>query len=780
MRSTGRWLIVVALTASVAGAQGAPNQRRPYIGYLCAAGGQKGTTIRITVGGQNLRGSKRVIVSGEGVTGTVIRHRRSPWLLRPEVRREVAQRLRRLANQKATGRKTKPPRKAPKKKPGKDGAMEKPVPWPDHPMLKNLDSLTPKELRRVAYEFLDPARRSQLSPQVAEAVEIEVRIAADALPGERELRLGGPQGLTNPVPFHVGLMPEFFEQEPNDYPTSPQPVVELPRVLNGQVSFKDLDRFRFRAKRGTRLVIEAHARRLVPYLADAVPGWFQATLALYDAKGAEVSFVDDYRFDPDPVIFFEVPADGEYVLEIRDAIYRGRVDFVYRITVAERPFITSVFPLGGQAGSMTIAEVGGWNLPWDYVVLDTWPGPDRIRQSTWNSAGPRTNTIRYAVGDLPECIEAERGEGPEQPLELPTIVNGRIAGPGEVDVFHFEGRVGKEIVAEVQARRVGSPLDSLLQLSDATGKILAWNDDHMDKAAGLVTHQADSYLRAKLPASGTYRIKLADAQGHGGLAYAYRLRVSTPRPDFEIIVTPASINVRGGTLAPVTVHAVRRDGFNGEIDLELDDAPEGLRLSGNQIPAGCDRIRMTVAAPPRRRGNPLRLKLVGRARIAGKKVLRRAIPAEDMMQAFGLRHLVPAKQLLVDITRGGRTASATRLASDRRVRIPLGGTTEVRVEVPRLPGLDKIEFKLSDPPTGVSLRKARVKGQRLVLVLAAERGKAQVGLAANLIVEAYAHVPVARKGGKGKNKSKGKAKPETRRYFAGVLPAVPFVIVKRS
>ena len=190
MRSTGRWLIVVALTASVAGAQGAPNQRRPYIGYLCAAGGQKGTTIRITVGGQNLRGSKRVIVSGEGVTGTVIRHRRSPWLLRPEVRREVAQRLRRLANQKATGRKTKPPRKAPKKKPGKDGAMEKPVPWPDHPMLKNLDSLTPKELRRVAYEFLDPARRSQLSPQVAEAVEIEVRIAADALPGFSDLSVG--------------------------------------------------------------------------------------------------------------------------------------------------------------------------------------------------------------------------------------------------------------------------------------------------------------------------------------------------------------------------------------------------------------------------------------------------------------------------------------------------------------------------------------------------------------------------------------------------------------
>jgi hypothetical protein len=633
----------------------------------------------------------------------------------------------------------------------------------------------------VAYEFLDPARRSQLSPQVAEAVEIEIRIAADALPGEREFRLGTPQGLTNPVPFHVGLLPEFFEQEPNDYPTSPQPVVDLPRVLNGQVSFKDLDRFRFRARQGAKLVIETHARRLVPYLADAVPGWFQATLALYDAKGAEVSFVDDYRFDPDPVLFFEVPADGEYVLEIRDAIYRGRVDFVYRITVAERPFITTVFPLGGQAGSMTIAEVGGWNLPWDYVVLDTWPGPDRVRRSTWNSAGPRTNTICYAVGDLPECIEAERAEGTEQPLELPTIVNGRIASAGEVDVFHFEGRVGKEIAVEIQARRLGSPLDSLLQLTDEAGRVLAWNDDHQDKAAGLVTHQADSYLRAKLPASGTYRVKVADAQGHGGQAYAYRLRVSPSRPDFAVIVTPASINVRGGTLVPVTVHAVRKDGFSGEIELSLDDAPEGFRLSGEQMPAGCDRIRMTLTAPPRRPGRPIRLKIVGQARIAGRKVLRPAIPAEDMMQAFGLRHLVPARHLLVDITKGGRQASATRLASKRRARIPLGGTTEIRIEVPRLPTLDKIEFKLSDPPAGVSLRKVRTRGQRLTLVLAAERDKAQVGLAENLIVEAYALVPVNRKGkAKNKSKAKGKAKAQqTRRWFAGVLPAVPFVIVKR-
>jgi hypothetical protein len=58
-------------------------------------------------------------------------------------------------------------------------------------------------------------------------------------------------------------------------------------------------------------------------------------LALYDANGKEVAYDDDYRFKPDPTIFYEVPKDGEYVLAIYDSIYRGREDFVYRITAGE-------------------------------------------------------------------------------------------------------------------------------------------------------------------------------------------------------------------------------------------------------------------------------------------------------------------------------------------------------------------------------------------------------------------------------------------------------------
>ena len=165
------------------------------------------------------------------------------------------------------------------------------------------------------------------------------------------------------------------------YPATVTTDITLPAVVNGQIVPRDpdaipyympdrftpgdADRYRFQARKGQRLVIAAAARELIPYLADAVPGWFQATLTLYDAQGKELAYDDDYRFNPDPVLFFKVPEDGQYVVEIKDAIYRGRPDFVYRITIGELPFITGIFPLGGRAGTPTTFELTGWNLPVD-------------------------------------------------------------------------------------------------------------------------------------------------------------------------------------------------------------------------------------------------------------------------------------------------------------------------------------------------------------------------------------------------------------------------------
>ena len=41
-------------------------------------------------------------------------------------------------------------------------------------------------------------------------------------------------------------------------------------------------------------------------------------------------------------------------------------------------------------------------------------------------------------------------------------------------------------------------------------------------------------------------------------------------------MAPASVVVRAGAAVPVTVYALRRDGFAGDIALKLKDAPAGF------------------------------------------------------------------------------------------------------------------------------------------------------------------------------------------------------------
>jgi hypothetical protein len=546
--------------------------------------------------------------------------------------------------------------------------------------------------------------------------------------------------------------------------------VTLPAVVNGQVLPGKLDRYRFTASKGQRLVIVASARELIPYIPDAVPGWFQATLAVYDAQGKELAYDDDFRFNPDPVLYLRIPADGEYVVEIKDAIYRGREDFVYRITMGELPFVTSIFPLGGPADAQTTVELQGWNLPATRLTVDNTgktPGAYPLADA---DKGWLSNHVPFAVDTLPECLEKEPNDDQAhaQQVTSRTIVNGRIGTPNDSDVFSFAGHAGDEIVAEVLARRLNSPLDSVLKLTDAAGKQLALNDDYEDKAAGLTTHQADSWLRAALPADGKYHLHLTDMQHQGGPEYAYRLRISPPRPDFELRVVPSSISARAGTTVPVTVYALRKDGFAGEITLSLKDAPQGFTLGGSQVPANQDQVRLTLTVAAASEKEPVKLNLEGQAAIDGRKVTHPVVPAEDMMQAFAYRHLVPSQELRVAVSGRDFGRSPVKILGDGPTRIPVGGTASVKLAVPASLPLEKTELALSDPPEGISILNIVRSRDRVEIQIQSDAAKVKPGQKGNLILTA------AKKSGPAGNKSKP-ANPKALPQFT--LPAVPFEIV---
>ena len=121
-------------------------------------------------------------------------------------------------------------------------------------------------------------------------------------------------------------------------------------------------------------------------------------------NGEELAFDDDFRFHPDPVLHCEIPEDGRYVVEIRDALYRGREDFVYRIALGELPFVTDIFPLGCQAGQETTFVLDGWNLPKTRLThTNTQRGTGWITPLT---ELPASNRVPLSVGTVPESMEA--------------------------------------------------------------------------------------------------------------------------------------------------------------------------------------------------------------------------------------------------------------------------------------------------------------------------------------------------------------------------------------
>jgi len=643
-------LAILLATASSVWAQ--------YIGYVYPAGGQQGNTFPIRLGGQGLLHTSDLVVTGEGVSVRLVDHYRS-WgnqelgLLR--------QQLNELRKKETTVGDVMAAKMAWFEFPAPIGPETAPAAT-DGPELSEKELAKKNLIDRIQRIFNEDERQPAVAAH-RELVFAEVTIAPDATPGRREIRVVTKHGISNALPFYVGQVPEVARKamktcrkptlgkesqaQVRRPPEEEEMSITVPCTMNGQLAAGWVDRYRFEATKGQRLVISAKARDLIPYIADGVPGWFQAVLKLYDANGNEVAYNDDFFFHPDPVLYYEVPADGEYVLTINEALFRGRESFTYRITIGELPFVTSIFPLGARAGEPVKIEMEGWNP--EKVTLapppqDAKPGKHLIAASDGNLV---SNYVPFALDTLPECLDQESNDEPSkaQKVTLPIIVNGRADHVGDWDVFEVDGKAGETIVAEVHARRLGSPLDSFVKVTGADGKIIALNDDHYDAASGLNTDHADSYLMAKLPADGKYYIHLGDTRRHAGKAYAYRLRISQPQPDFELRLIPSKMVMKSKSSASVTVFAIRKDGYNGPIKLSFKDLPKGFESGGATLPADKEEVGLAVKTSLEETEGPVNLTVIGSATVGDREIVNEAVPADDIMQAFLWRHLLPADTL---------------------------------------------------------------------------------------------------------------------------------------
>ena len=101
----------------------------------------------------------------------------------------------------------------------------------------------------------------------------------------------------------------------------------------------------------------------------------------------------------------------------------------------------------------------------------------------------------------------------------PLVVNGKLRGP-ERDVYRLSAKAGERRVIEVEARRCGSAIDPVIELQEASGKVVARSED-----APLIG--LDARLEFTFPRDGYYYVVVHDARYSMQTANFYRLKIGS-------------------------------------------------------------------------------------------------------------------------------------------------------------------------------------------------------------------------------------------------------------
>ncbi len=434
-------------------------------------------------------------------------------------------------------------------------------------------------------------------------VELKVRftVAADAKLGVRDFRLATPQGAS--TLGQVVIVRDPVVQESGDNSAAEKATaVTLPATICGTIEkAEDVDFYKFPVKAGASWSFHVRSNRLQNRIHD-LQQHSDPILTLRAASGTTVAASDNH-FYGDPFIHHRFEQDGEYLLEIRDVRYQGNKYWQYSIEVSDRAFVSNVYPLAVAPGQEVELEMVGVQLPENpmtrlAVPMELPPGPHRLPLAIGDG---ETNPVPLVVSDSPLVLEAKGDNNLAAGAAMVTVpggINGRIDVEADVDCFAFEAKKGERYSFEVVARRQQSNLDPHLRILNAEGKQLQLNDDmRIDKR-----NYADSLIENwTVPADGKYVMEIRDLHLRGGAEFVYFIQVTRSEPFIQLFADTDKTLLTPGTNGVLFVRVKRKNGFEGEVALNIEGLPQGVTAVCGRILAkrddGCIVLRAAGDAP---------------------------------------------------------------------------------------------------------------------------------------------------------------------------------------
>ncbi|MCB9782375.1 MAG: pre-peptidase C-terminal domain-containing protein [Candidatus Omnitrophica bacterium] len=403
--------------------------------------------------------------------------------------------------------------------------------------------------------------------------------------GSKPVRVRTKTGLSNFEYFCVGNLNEQIETEPNNTQDQAQSI-DLHTTVDGIVENEDVDTFRFHLNQGQRLSVEAQALRLGNTL-------FDAKLKLLSPKGHEIAVVDDTDLVHQDAAFTHVAEEtGEYSLIISEAAYGGSGSSYYRLHVGEFPRPVMATPLGGQTEATSeITWIGDPKAPIQVVTFPSTPGAEKETIYPKTDQGIAPTPLFFRSIPYSGVLEVEPNNDKVQSTTgtVPGSFDGVLNEPGDVDWYHFVGKADQEYEFQVWGKRLGSPIDSVLQVYKPNGEELLGVDD----AKGQ-----DSYSRTRLPEDGVYHVRVTDHLSRGGAEFAYRVEITPNRPSIELEFLNnefADLSLPQGNRALALLSA-RRTNIDGPIAIRVEGLQDGVTVQSSTIENGQEVIPLLFTA----------------------------------------------------------------------------------------------------------------------------------------------------------------------------------------
>ena len=423
------------------------------------------------------------------------------------------------------------------------------------------------------------------SPRRGHRVSLQLQVEPDAQIGAHRLRLVSPRGISNPLIFWVHSDPVVAETPyPHQTPRDAQ-AISPPTVVNGTIGSKgEPDYYGFEATRGQELLFEMEGTGTEPVLYKVTGSWFDPN------RASRLLFDVDSR----PQLIFRFAEEGRYLLKVGGG---GGPDSSYRLRIA---------PVEEKTPSR-LAGPRWRERGFSRKIESDWLEQLRSRTLSRPTDGISGKKDEGGSEDLSATLtivkEQEPNETRGQALQvsIPTIIEGAIERPGEIDTFRFKLAGEQALAFEIETPDVvPQRFSPRLAVLDAEGREVLTN------IYKWIPSQGNNYYKAVRSKTiytfsnrGDYYLQIRDLtfrNGDPGFRYRLLIRPQIPHVgEIEIAETvhlleregaeeKDRINLLPGSVEKFTVVTSQEEGFLGDIMVAVENLPPGVKLvPGTQL-----------------------------------------------------------------------------------------------------------------------------------------------------------------------------------------------------